>query len=305
MSLLAVCGVVAAVVAGAGPAGAVRGAVVAGPAAGGSLSAAGAAQASALAASSGVPVQVASEETDWSQTFAEPGGGFEAVESLVPQRVREPGGSWAAVDTTLSVRPGGVVAPAAITTGLSLSDGGRGPLYTLSQGGRSLSASSPFGALPVPSLSGATATYAGVLPGVNLLVTATATGVSELVEVMNAAAAANPGLARITFPVAGAGLSVAAGGDGALTAVDSAGRPVFAAAPSLMWDTAGAAAGGPGWRRAAGGRQRRRRARPRGGAGPVPGDHWAVMRVAAGPGSVSLIPAASVLAGRPVFPVFD
>ena len=29
------------------------------------------------------------------------------------------------------------------------------------------------------------------------------------------------------------------------------------------------------------------------------------MRVAAGPGSVSLIPAASVLAGRPVFPVFD
>ena len=140
---------------------------------------------------------------------------------------------------------GGAVAPAAITTGLSLSDGGRGPLYTLSQGGGSLSASSPFGALPVPSLSGATATYAGALPGVNLLVTATATGVSELVEGMTRGGG-DPGLARITFPVAGAGLSVAAGGDGALTAVDSAGCPVFAAAPSLMWDTAGGGGLRPG-----------------------------------------------------------
>ena len=151
-----------------------------------------AAAASARARRLGWPVEILADRTDWAQTFAEPGGGFEAQEYLEPQRVREADGSWAAVSTSLSVRPGGVVAPGAITTGLTLSDGGRGPLFTLAQGGRSLSVSSPFGSLPAPSLSGSTATYRDVLPGVDLLVTAAPTGVSEVIEVKSAAAAADP-----------------------------------------------------------------------------------------------------------------
>lgn len=123
-----------------------------------------AAQASALAAS-GQPVEVMADRTDWTQVFAEPTGGFEMVQSLVPVRVQRPDGSWVPVDPTLSARPDGSVAPAAITTGLSLSGGGAGPMFTLSQGGRSLAVSWPFGSLPAPALSGATTTYANVLPG--------------------------------------------------------------------------------------------------------------------------------------------
>ncbi len=265
------------------------------------LSAADAAGAAALASSTGQPVEVLGDRTDYSQTYAEPGGGFQDTESLVPYQVQQPGGSWVPVDTTLSVLPGGVVAPAAITTGLSVSDGGSGPLYTLTSGSESLSVSWPYGPLPVPSLSGATATFAGVLPGVDLLVSATPTGVSELVEVASAAAAANPDLAAITFPVAASGLSVSADGAGDLTAADGAGNSVFAAAAPQMWDSA-AGQGGAGRGPAApagqqaGGQQ---------ADGPLPGDHRAVMAVAAARGSVSLTPAAPVLSGpQVVYPVF-
>jgi hypothetical protein len=101
--------------------------------------------AQALAGSSGQPVEILSDRTDYSQTFAEPGGGFDAQEYLEPQRVQEPDRSWAPIDTTLSLQADGLVTPAAITTGLTLSDGGPGPLFTLSQGGQSLSLSWPFG----------------------------------------------------------------------------------------------------------------------------------------------------------------
>lgn len=258
------------------------------------LTASTSAKASALAAAAGRPVEVMADRTDWTQVFAEPRGGFRMVESLVPVRVRRPDGSWAPVDTTLSVRPDGLVTPGAITTGLSLSNGGKGPLFTLSQGGHSLSVSWPFGALPAPSLSGPTATYPNVLPGVNLLMSATPTGVSDLVEVTSAAAAANPALARLTFPVGGSGLSVRADRQGNLTASDASGDPVFDAAAPRMWDSAGS-------------RAPRGRVPWAGGAldGPVPGDHTAMLDVSVGAGSVSLRPAAPVLSGPSVvYPVF-
>lgn len=251
------------------------------------LSAADAAGAAALASSTGQPVEVLGDRTDFSQTYAEPGGGFQDTESLVPYQVQQPDGSWVPVDTTLSALPGGVVAPAAITTGLSISDGGSGPLYTLTSGTGSLSVSWPYGPLPVPSLSGATATFAGVLPGVNLLVSATPTGVSELVEVTSAAAAANPKLAQIAFPVAASGLSVSEDAAGDLTAADGAGKSVFAAAVPQMWDSAA----GPGVAAPSAGQQ---------SDGPLPGDHRAVLAVAAAGGSVSLTPAVSVLSGPQV-----
>ncbi|MGE5255695.1 MAG: hypothetical protein ACM3KE_03435, partial [Hyphomicrobiales bacterium] len=175
-----------------------------------------------------------------------PGGGFEDVEALVPYQVRR-AGSWVRVDARLSAR-GGVVTPRAITVGLRLSDGGPGPLLTLSRGSQSLSLTWPFGPLPVPVLAGPTATYRGVLPGVNLLVTALPSGVSELVEVTSAKAAADPELARIKFPVSGQGLSVSADGRGDLTAADGAGKAVFTAS-ALMCIRGGVSrrmrAGGP------------------------------------------------------------
>jgi hypothetical protein len=247
-------------------------------------------QASALADSTGQPVEVISDRTDWSQTYAEPGGGFEATESLQPQQVQEPDGSWVPVDTTLSAQPDGSVAPGAITTGLSLSGGGSGPLYTLSQDGESLSVTWPYGSLPAPSLSGATATYANVLPGVNLLVTALPTGVSGVIEVTSASAAANPDLATITFPMTTTGLSVSTGASGVAAATDSSGSPVFTASPPQMWDSAGQQTQGMGAPQAS-------VSLAQAAAGAVPGDHSAVMGMAVAPASFSLTPAPAVLSG--------
>jgi hypothetical protein len=141
----------------------------------------------------------------------------------------------------------------------------------------------------VPSLSGPTATYTGVLPGVNLLVSATPTGVRSVLQVMLAAAAANPALAKITFPVYAQGMSVTGDALGGLVAADSSGSAVFAAPPSQMWDSAGVtvaglapvAGSGPGAEQ----------------TGPQPGDHVAVAGVSAASGSVTVSPAASLLGG--------
>ncbi len=260
------------------------------------------AQASALAASTGEPVEILPDRTDFSETYAEPDGGFVESESLVPQQVQQADGSWIPIDTTLSIQPDGLVAPAAITTGLTLSDGGLGPLFTLSQGDQSLGVSWPFGSLPVPELAGATATYSDVLPGVNLLVSATPTGVSDVIEVTSASAAANPDLTQITFPTSGSGLAVTADAEGNLTASDSAGTPVFTAPAPQMWDSAGVDSAAVAQ---AASQPDASTQIPLGALGPVAGDAQAAMSVAASTGAVSVTPATNVLAGSSVvYPVF-
>lgn len=273
-------------------------------------------QASLLAASSGQPVEVLADRTDWTQVFAEPAGGFLSQISAAPVRVKEPDGSWDPIDTTLSVLPDGSVAPNAIVPGLVLSGGGSGPLMTVSQAtgdpAGSVSVSWPYGPLPAPSLSGPTATYANVLPGVNLLVTAAPTGVDTVLQVMSAAAAALPQLAKVSFPVSSPGLSMAADGQGGVTMSDPAGSTLFTELPTQMWDSAGlpatqglstaaepAAPGGLAAAGAAGGSV------PAGLAGPVPGDHVGVAAVSASPTSISVSPVASVLdSSSTVYPVY-
>lgn len=272
------------------------------PVTSGPLTAMDAASASALADSSGQPVEVLPDRTDWSQTFAEPGDGFTTAESLEPQRVQEADGSWVPVDTTLSLGPDGVVAPGPITTGLTLSDGGSGPLFTLSQDDESLAVSWPFGSLPVPSLSAATATYANVLPGVNLLVTATPDGVSDIIEVMSAAAAANPDLMSLNLPISTNGVSVSADSTGSLTAVDSSGNTVFSAPPAQMWDSAAPVPTGVAAQATP---EAADTGLPDAADGPMPGDHQAVMSVSASATGLDLTPVSSVLSGQSVvYPVF-
>ena len=145
-----------------------------------------------------------------------------------------------------------------------------------------------------------------MLPGVNLLVSALPTGVSDLIEVTSASAAANPDLASITFPMTTSGLSVSASATGVATAVDSSGDVVYEAAPPQMWDSAGQQAPGPSAPSAV-------RAplassvspAAAASAGVVPGDHSAVMDLQASDSSLSLTPAPAVLSGRSVvYPVF-
>lgn len=170
------------------------------------------------------------------QVFANPDGTWTAEITAGPVRVRLPDGSWTPVDTTLHRRPDGSVEPVAAAAGLLLSGGGSGPLVRLTHGSRSLALGWP-GVLPAPALSGDTATYAEVLPGVDLRVTALPSGFGEQLVVKTPAAAANPALARVSFPLSADGVSVRAAADGSLRAVDATGRPVFEAPPPTMWDS--------------------------------------------------------------------
>ena len=165
------------------------------------------------AKATGRAVTVASQTTPTSVTVAQPDGQFATTASVLPVRVRR-GGAWVRVSAVLHRTAGGY-RPAAIPSGLTLSAGGRGPLAVLTDAsGRRLAFSVPFG-LPTPRVSGDTATYRGVRPGVDLVVTVSSQGgFSDVLVARNAAAAANPALRRLRLATAARGLRVAAGAAG-------------------------------------------------------------------------------------------
>ncbi|WP_426504390.1 hypothetical protein ACPPVO_43455 [Dactylosporangium sp. McL0621] len=158
------------------------------------------------AKSTGAAVPVESSRTAYSETVANPDGSYAFSSTLQPQRARK-GQGWATPDAKLRANADGTVAPVASVSGLTLSGGGTGPLAVLDDGaGHKLAVSMPM-RLPRPRLDGDTATYPGVLPGVDLQVTATVQGgLSEVLVVHDAAAAANPALARLRLATAAQGL---------------------------------------------------------------------------------------------------
>jgi hypothetical protein len=200
-------------------------------------------QASARAKKTGQPVVASALTTPTSVTTARPGGSFTVTESLVPERAYKDG-RWQALNPDLHQNADHTVAPAVTTSGLVLSGGGDGPLAVLSSHGRSMSLWWP-GRLPVPTLSGATATYASVLPGVDLAVTADPQGgLSDVLVIKDAAAAADPALASLRLRVSAPGLKVSADAAGNLrVAASPAAEPVFTALAPQMWDSAPPAAG--------------------------------------------------------------
>jgi hypothetical protein len=192
------------------------------------------------AAASGDPVEVVGDRTEYSTTYAEPDGmSFRLDQSVVPVRVHRADGSWVAPDPTLEVRPDGSVGPRAAVVDLAFSGGGEGAgLVKVTRNGKWLSLGWP-GSLPKPVLDGATASYPDVLDGVDLRMTASAAGFSELLVVKTPQAAANPQLQRIEFALQSEGVTVGPSGGGGMTAVDTEGRPVFSAPAALMWDSRG------------------------------------------------------------------
>jgi hypothetical protein len=212
------------------------------PAADASSRALTAAQASAQAKSTGRPVIADAMTTATSRTTANPNGSFTLDTSPSPVRVRK-NGAWVGLDATLIRNGDGTYSPAATTGSLVLSGGGRKPLAVLTLGGRQLSLTLPT-ALPAPAVSGATATYSNVLPGIDLVVTATSQGgISDVFVVKTAAAAASPGLAALMKTgVSAIGLKVATDAAGNLAATDPGGRAVFTAPAATAWDSPTAAA---------------------------------------------------------------
>lgn len=193
------------------------------------------ARAAARAKTTGQVAPVESLTDESSTVVANPDGTFTRSSSSMPQRVKQDG-TWVPIDSTLVKQKNGSYAPKATPTTMSI-NGGDSEFASLSEGGDVLRFTWPH-ALPTPTVSGDTATYAAVLPGVDLQVTADATGYSSILIVKTPEAAANPALQQLDLGLSATNLTVTETANGGAEAVDSAtGRPVFHTDTSLMWDS--------------------------------------------------------------------
>jgi hypothetical protein len=195
-----------------------------------------AASASALARQTGRDVEVLSLRTEYEEHYARPDGNFSLISYASPVRVRQ-GDGWVPLDPTLR-RAEGQVVPAATLSDLRFSDGGSGPLATIGKDGRQVAVWWPQ-PLPTPTISGDTATYANVFPGVDLQMRARDDGYSQVLVVHTRDAAKNPALQSITQRTSGVGLTLRQGMDGSVAAVDGSGTPAFISPASFMWDSSG------------------------------------------------------------------
>ncbi|MDO0932944.1 LamG domain-containing protein [Streptomyces sp. DG2A-72] len=190
------------------------------------------------AAATGEPVEVTAERTEYAQTFANPDGTYTLKQATAPERAKDASGEWHDIDTTLVRRADGTIGPRYVAVGQSFSAGGTKDMVRLEDDQRVLSVRWP-GDLPEPSLEGATATYAEVMPGVDLQLTAMPDGYREVLRVKSAEAAQSEALEQLRFAVAGEGVSLVAGAGGGLRAVDADGNAVFTGPAGQMWDSAG------------------------------------------------------------------
>ncbi|MEU5666195.1 LamG domain-containing protein [Streptomyces longwoodensis] len=241
------------------------------------------------AAASHKQVEAVNLRTERSETLANPDGTFTLREHVQPVRVFR-NGKWTALDTTLVRQANGSWAPKASTADLAISNGGKGPFAAMDRAGKRMSLSWP-GVLPEPEVEGSRATYAEVLPGVDLTVTADVDGFSHLLVIKSAAAAKNSRLAELSLPVLVQGVTLRTRAEGGLVAVDEgAGGPVFEAAQPQMWDSArtasASAQGSPGLNRSGPTRGRGEDLR----RGPSEGSHVSPVKLGFRGGAMVLTP---------------
>jgi concanavalin A-like lectin/glucanase superfamily protein len=184
------------------------------------------------------PVEVSSLLGPRSSVRALPSGQLEQTIHTAPVRVFKEG-RYVGIDTRLKRLPNGDLTPVAAPLDVVFSGGGNEPFARLSRAGRELSLTWPHGSLPTPAVAGEQATYAEVLPGVDLVVQVTLDGAfSHVLVVKNAEAASQPQLAQLRLGASGKNLELAAGPGGAVSANDSGGAgAVFTAEPAAMWDS--------------------------------------------------------------------
>ncbi|MFF3968010.1 RHS repeat-associated core domain-containing protein [Streptomyces griseorubiginosus] len=182
-------------------------------------------------------VEVLSDRTPFAQTFANPNGTMTYQASAKPRWVKQ-SGSWVPVDATLVKNRDGSWTPKAAESGLKLSGGGNTTLATMNSRAGSLSLSWPS-KLPTPKASGASATYANVLPGVDLVVTANAAGsFEEVLVVKTRAAASNKALTHLTLGMsASKGLTATSDKHGNFKVSTAKGSTVFKSPAPTVWDS--------------------------------------------------------------------
>ncbi|HEX6682920.1 MAG TPA: LamG domain-containing protein [Candidatus Limnocylindrales bacterium] len=195
-------------------------------------SAGDAARAAAMAKACQARVEIGDAGDEYTRVFAEPPGHRTAEISVTPQRAKGPDGRWGPVDTGLRRVPEGI-RPAATAADVVFSAGGDGPFVTLSHGGHSFSLSWPD-PLPPPVVVADSATYPGVLPGVDLVVRARPAGFSHYLIVHTASAAKNPRVRQAKYRVGG-DAELAGTPEGGLVA-RAKGTVVATAGEAMMWD---------------------------------------------------------------------
>jgi hypothetical protein len=197
-------------------------------------------QASAQARMTGKPVLVVGDTTVYSTVTANANGSFTQTTSNQPVRA-ESNGTWQDLNATLVKTSDGGYAPKLSSSRLEISGGGGGPLARMEHDATGLTLNLPTGisSLPTPTVSGPTATYTDVLPGVDLQITVTDQGgFSEVFVVHNAAAAANPALTTLSFPASATDVKLSSEADGGITATTKSGEVEYTAPAATMWDSA-------------------------------------------------------------------
>jgi hypothetical protein len=259
----------------------------------------------AAARATGHPVVIPDLTTPTTTVTVSPDGVRTVRDYALPVRVRRHG-RWVPVNTTLrrvaSHGQHGMLVPTAVPgDAVAFSGGGSGPTAVISAAGAQLALRWPA-PLPVPSVAGSSATYRDVLPGVDLVLTATsaaAGGFSEVLVVRSAAAARDPGLARLVFGVTARRARLVAAPGGGLYAplTGTAAQGAFVAPAPRMWDSSYQSANGRSTARQAGSAA----------AGPASGARLAPVAVSVGRGGASLAlrPDLALLTSHSTrFPVF-
>lgn len=182
-------------------------------------------------------VELTGLRSETAEVYANPDGTRTMQQHAQPVRLRR-GSGWVAPDPTLRRHADGRIRPVATAIPIVLSGGGDRSLLAIGAAGRQVRIGwrAP---LPSPVLLGATATYREVFPGVDLRVEVGVDSVSQLLVVKNRAAAGNPALRTVRYPVGTDGLRLAVRSDGSTVATDRSGRAVLSAPPATMWDASG------------------------------------------------------------------
>ncbi|WP_164512415.1 DNRLRE domain-containing protein [Nocardioides baekrokdamisoli] len=136
----------------------------------------------------------------------------------------------------MGTTPDGGAAPTTTQNGLKLPGAGAGGAISLGDpGGRTVSLGMP-GKLPKPTLSDATATYAGIAPGVDMKIQALRSGFEQSFVINYRSAVSTSGLSW-SLPLKTKGLDVRQESDGSVSFVDNKGVVRSRIPAALAWDS--------------------------------------------------------------------
>ncbi|MDN3023482.1 DNRLRE domain-containing protein [Streptomyces sp. S.PB5] len=173
-------------------------------------------------------IEILSERTEDSTTWANPDGSLTTEAFSGPVRVQDADDDWHDIDTTLA-DTGAAVTPKATAAEVALSDGGTGTLASVQQG-KHVFAMGWSKSLPAPTLKGDTATYA-LGGGADLTVQALPQGFEQSVVLSERP----EGEVSYRIPLDLKGLELSKADNGHLLLKSAAGDVVAEASAPAMW----------------------------------------------------------------------